>query len=446
MKIVGVDIGTTTISMVVVEEDSLEAVERHTIPNNCFLSGRPWERVQDAEEIVRRAKETLDQILDEYPDIAAIGLTGQMHGIVYADAAGRVLSPLYTWQDGGGNQPLSDGRSVCSILSEEYGITAATGYGMVTYLYHCKTGEVPAGAASICTIADYFGMVLTERTTPLVHISQAASLGLYDLQNGAFLLEILGQCGGNPDLAPEITADAVPLGTYRGIPVCVSLGDNQASFLGTVRDGANTVLVNVGTGAQVSVLSAYPYAGHGIDARPFTKDAYLLVGAAICGGAAYAALEQFFRSYAVAAGALDVPQYAVMKRLLEQQTDPAETLMVKTTFLGTRENPDETGSISGITIVNFHPAALIRGTLNGMAEELHGLYQVLQERAGISRSKLLASGNGVRRNEFLQKILGDTFALPCTVHPSEEEAACGAAICGIAMRKGTGLERWLLQS
>lgn len=443
MKIVGVDIGTTTISMVVVEKDSLEAVEKYTIPNNCFLPGQPWERIQDAQEIVRRAKETLDQILNVYPDIAAIGLTGQMHGIVYVDRAGNAVSPLYTWQDGAGNQPLSDGRSVCNILSQDCGITAATGYGMVTYLYHCKTGEVPAGAASICTIADYFGMVLTGRTAPLVHISQAASLGLYDLRKRAFLREILKENGANPDLTPEITDDAVSLGTYRGIPVCASLGDNQASFLGTVRDGTNTVLVNVGTGAQVSVLSEHPYAGHGIDARPFTKDAYLLVGATICGGAAYAALEQFFRSYAAAAGAPDVPQYAVMQRLLEQQPDPTEALSVQTTFLGTRENPHETGSISGITIANFQPAALIRGTLNGMAEELYGLYRVMREQAGIQRSKLLASGNGVRRNEILQKILSDVFDLPLTVHPSEEEAACGAAIATIAMLNGVTLEKWV---
>ena len=31
------------------------------------------------------------------------------------------------------------------------------------------------------------------------------------------------------------------IGCFQGIPVCVSLGDNQASFLGSVRDGANTV-------------------------------------------------------------------------------------------------------------------------------------------------------------------------------------------------------------
>ena len=31
--------------------------------------------------------------------ITSIGITGQMHGILYVDESGRGLSPLYTWQD-----------------------------------------------------------------------------------------------------------------------------------------------------------------------------------------------------------------------------------------------------------------------------------------------------------------------------------------------------------
>lgn len=58
-----------------------------------------------------------------------------------------------------------------------------------------------------------------------------------------------------------------------------------------------------------------------------------------------------------------------MRRLLEQQTDKTEALTVKTAFLGTGENPSDTGAISGISMANCHPAALIRGTLNGMAKE-----------------------------------------------------------------------------
>lgn len=446
MKTIGIDIGTTTISAVVMDPGTLDVVHRRTIQNSSFLPARrPWERTQDVRNIIAGSKSMLEELLRSFDDISSIGLTGQMHGIVYIDRHGKAVSPLYTWQDGCGNLPDFGGRSICGILAQDYGVSAPAGYGMVTYLYHSRAGLVPQDAASFCTISDYLGMELTGRSTPLVHISQAAGMGLFDHESRGFLQEILAQNGANPELVPQVTSELTPLGHFRGIPVCVSLGDNQASFLGSVRDGANTVLVNVGTGAQVSVLSGRRYEGHGIEARPLTKDSCLLVGAAICGGAAFAALERFFRTYAVAAGAPDVPQFEIMKRLLERQADQTEALTVKTTFLGTRTDPSDTGAILNIGMENFHPAALIRGTLTGMAKELYDFYRVLNEQAGISRRKLVAAGNGVRRNEALQHILSDMFGLPLTVERNEEEAALGAAAGAFAMGESISLERWLGQ-
>ncbi len=46
-----------------------------------------------------------------------IGFTGQMHGMLYVDASGMAVSPLYTWQDGSGEIPLEDGRTCVEILS-----------------------------------------------------------------------------------------------------------------------------------------------------------------------------------------------------------------------------------------------------------------------------------------------------------------------------------------
>lgn len=438
MKIIGIDIGTTTISAVVA--DGLRVVQKYTVANGCDLRTEcDWGRAQDTEKIVAKAKAVLDEILDLDNDIHAIGLTGQMHGILYADKNGKAVSPLYTWQDGSGNQREFGGKSVCEILAED-GFSAATGYGMVTYLYHSKKGLVPKTAASLCTIADYFGMALTGRVAPLVHISQAAGMGLYNCKKRVFMSETLAKHGANPALAPTITAEMEPLGTYRGIPVFASLGDNQASFLGSVRDTSNTILVNVGTGSQISVLSDRCDVGNGIEARPLTKDCYLLVGSALCGGAAFAALEQFFREYAVAAGASDVSQYDIMKSLLEHHKGQNEAWQVKTTFAGTRENPAQTGSIFGITTANFHPATLIRGVLNGMVDELYNMYQVMQKQAEISCLRLVASGNGIRKNPLLQQILGERFGMPMEVEQNEEEAAFGAAISAQNYYIGTGLK------
>lgn len=70
-----------------------------TVPGGAAVAGQPWERKQDARGIEHAALSLLDGLLQEFPDIGCVGLTGQMHGIVYVDAAGQLLSPLYTWQD-----------------------------------------------------------------------------------------------------------------------------------------------------------------------------------------------------------------------------------------------------------------------------------------------------------------------------------------------------------
>ena len=444
MKSIGIDIGTTTISVVVMDCHSYTVERKYTVKNGSFLpTGNSWVRIQDVPLILERVREVLEEILNASSDIAAIGLTGQMHGIIYVDKDGNAASPLYTWQDERGNLPDFDGRTLCVVLSEDYGVKAAKGYGMVTHLYHVKKGLVPAKAVSFCTIADYLGMTLTGRSRPLIHISQAAGMGLYDPVAKDFRRDIAEATGMDLSMLPTVTSEITQLGVYRGIPVSVSLGDNQASYIGSVTDGENSVLVNIGTGAQISVLSTQRYEGSGIESRPLTQNCFLLVGATICGGDAFAALEHFFREYAAAAGAPDVPQFEVMKRLLEQQSDQTEAWKVRTTFAGTREDPNQTGAIEGIRVANFHPASIVRGVLNGMAQELYDLYVNIQTGTGISKSKLIASGNGVRRNGALQNILRERFGMPLEVEQNEEEAAFGAAVSGLIATGTFSLEQWL---
>ena len=107
MRALGLDIGTTTISAVVVKTDEREIEKAYTISNDSFIgTDLPWEKIQEPEIIMRKVFQLLDEIFENYRDIHTIGLTGQMHGIVYLDENGKHIGPLYTWQDGRGNIPL----------------------------------------------------------------------------------------------------------------------------------------------------------------------------------------------------------------------------------------------------------------------------------------------------------------------------------------------------
>jgi len=427
MTSIGIDLGTTTVSAVVYGQGRV--LEARTLSGKGFLkTSNEWERLQEPEEMICQAKALLDELLLLYPDTAAIGLTGQMHGIVYLDKEGKSVSPLYTWQDGRGNLPVfGGGRSLVEWVREKTGVRVFSGYGLATHLFCCQKGEVPPESAGICTIADYFGMRLTGRKRPLIHISNGAGLGFFDGRKGVFCEDALRELGIDTGILPELARDFSLLGSYKGIPVTVAIGDSQASFLGTVGRKENTVLLNVGTGSQISLLWDRYFEAPGIEARPLTEGSYLLTGSSLCGGRAYAILERFLRSYAREAGAEDIPQYDIMGRLAEKGRQEKGGMKVATTFSGTRISPGLRGSITGIGEDNFTPEGLVYGVLEGMAQELFDFYRLIHEGTGVRVEHVMASGNGVRKNPTLQKIFSDLFGAELTLVPYREEAACGAA-------------------
>ena len=428
MKALGIDIGTTTVSAVVMDLSDRAVIESRTVPNGGFIPGQPFEKLQDPDSLVKKARGAVDELLGLHPDVSAIGLTGQMHGIVYLDAEGKAVSPLYNWEDASGDQPLADGTTVVGRLRKRGGVPAAAGFGCITYLYHVQTGRVPAEAVTFCTVMDYLGMALTGRTAPLVHVSNAAGLGLFDAETLSFRADILEQEGGEPAMLPEVTTEVSVLGTYRGIPVTAALGDHQAAFLGSIGFDQNIWSINVGTSSQISVLSDTYFEAEGIDVRPYLNGKYLLTGAALCGGRAYAILETFFRRYARALGAGEEARYDVLSALAAAADPEAGGLQVETTFSGTRTDPLKKGSITGITEANFTPENLARGVLRGIVQELYAFHQLICRGTSIGDSALVTSGNACRKNPILREEFAHIFGAEVRQAVYTEEAASGAAI------------------
>lgn len=412
MKAIGIDIGTTSVCGVVIDSTTGSVLESVTKNSHAFIDGcADWEKIQDAEKIISLAKEILDGLLTE--DIAVIGVTGQMHGIVYVDADGRSVSPLYTWQDGRGNLPYKDGKTYAEFLK------SASGYGNVTDFYNRENGIRPENAVRYCTIHDYFVMQLCGRKKPLMHSSNAASFGLYDLKENKF----------DYDIDVDITADYCIAGRYKNIPVSVAIGDNQASVFSTLAD-ENDILINVGTGSQVSVISDSIVSGEDIEVRPYFENKYLLVGAALCGGRAYSMLKSFYSEILGYVEAVsDDKVYEIMNKMLEKAD--ACTISVDTRFAGTRSNPGLCGSISGITTENFTPSQLTLGMLEGMAEELFAMYGKMNAK----RSGIVGSGNGVRKNPALVQAFEQRFGAKMKIPLHLEEASFGAALFGLISAK-----------
>lgn len=430
MKAIGLDIGTTTICAIVIETETGRVLQTVTEDNDTgIVPTVRYERLQNPEAILNKCISVLDSVFADNEDIVCIGVAGQMHGIVYLDEQGNALSPLYYWQDESGNQPYDSNESFAQRLSSLTGYPMASGFGATTVFCHTVKGSIPPGATSFCTIHDYVVMKLCGNTAPIVHASDAASFGLYDLTARSFDFFAIAAAGLDPSLFPKTVDDFTVAGQYRGVPVSVAIGDNQASFLGSVHDMDRCVLVNVGTGSQISYLTSATQTAPGLEIRPCFEDRYLCVGSSLCGGRAFALLENFLKETAsFVFGTQGGSAYPAMDAFLETASEPENPLSVSTRFSGTRGNPLERGSIHNIGVDNFTPQHLIWGVLEGMVSELLDMYALSGSR---SHSALVGSGNGLRKNNALKRLFETRFNLPLSIPSHREEAAFGAALFGM---------------
>lgn len=432
----GIDIGSTTLSFDVINISDGQEMESYTVPNDAQKEGKPYENLYDAELILDKVLTELERLTGgtKYPKPECIGITGQMHGIVYVDAAGRAISPLYSWMDGTGAQRLDalSGKSAADYLSELTGSRAATGMGMTTLLCHSLLGCVPEGAAAVCTVADYVAMRLTGRTRPYMHSSNAASLGAFDVRHGCFLTGAAEKAGIDCALLPEVTDGYETLGQYRGIPVAAAIGDNQASFFASVGALDGAVLVNIGTGSQISFLTSAFEARPRMEVRPLAGGRRIMVGSSLCGGRSLSILETFFRDTVRLVGGADygsayrsIDRY--LNELMQEGGEAAlqHSLTVDTSFCGTREEPWRTGAVTGITPENFTPEELIRGFFFGIADELKQLYLA----GGGHKPKLLViNGGAVRKSRYLRSVLEKLFQCRASVPAGREAAAYGSTV------------------
>ncbi len=406
MIAIGIDLGTTSVCGVALDTENGKVLSSVTKNSEAFISDcQPFEKIQSTEKIIDIAKGILDELMSE--DVSVIGVTGQMHGIVYIDKDGNAVSPLYTWQDGRGDFPYK-GTTYAKYLG------GATGFGCVTDLYNRENGIRPENAVTFCTIHDYFVMKLCGRKTPIVHASDAASFGCFDIETMQF----------TNGLSLDVTSDFKIAGEYKGIPVSVAIGDNQASVFSCIKEGE--LLLNFGTGSQISAICDKVIKGENIETRPYLGGKYLCVGAALCGGRAYSMLKDFYREILGYVGDYDEKQvYGIMDRMLEK---PCENpIIADTRFAGTRADSSIAGNLKNITIDNLNPSSLTYAILCGMVTELYEMFYGKD----IKYSALVGSGNGIRKNPALVRIAQEKFGMNMKIPAHLEEAAVGAAMFGL---------------
>lgn len=427
--LLGIDIGTTSISAQVISAADGRCIQTVNIDHNAALrlENAPDACAADAKALTERALSLVKSLTGTYGGIAAIGVTGQMHGIVCTDARSEILSPLYTWQNGFGLRKGPSGITVCEEIERKSGVRIPTGYGIVTYYAMRELDLVPENTAKLCTVSD----LLVSRLCgceALSHPSNAAALGAFDLGRKDFDPEALESLHIPRSLLPAIANDYRTAGYFVResvkIPVACAIGDNQSGVFGSLSDDGS-VLINVGTSSQVSFVTEERTARAG-EIRPYFDGKFLVSGAALCGGRAYSMLKDFIRSVLVSFGC-----EAGDRKIYEYLNSSARSaygtgLVADTRFCGSRGDPCHRGSISNIGIDDFGAGDLAAAILAGIIEELYELYSDM--RHGSDGREIVASGNAMRRNPVLRDMCARRFGSAARTPVHKEEAAYGAAL------------------
>lgn len=453
--ILSVDLGTTKLCAAAVDPETAVPLAIRSRPNDSQVACLPDDlHEQDPTRTVNLCLDLIRQVLADDAaagrQVDAIGISGQMHGVLLVDRDLRPLTNLITWRDrrtARSGEPGSITESL-SLLGPEVhqrtGCQLGVGYGGATLRWLDSNGYLPTQCTAL-TIASYLAAVLTG--VPALEETHAASWGIFDLTSYQWDGECIERLALPRRVLPEVRRSSEPLapvtdairdslGIAGAAAVCSPIGDAQASVIGAAGFSPDTIVLNLGTGGQISIPRAdYAY-NEELDAWPLPFGTFLQLGAALCGGWSYAYLRQFYQSVVrelCGVELSDEDAYERMNALAAASPPGSGGLTADTRFSGTRKDESIKGSVTGMDTSNLTPANLSRAVLEGLVRELHSMWLT----SGVqSTSRLVASGNAVRNNPALRSVIARIFDVDCRMSALPEEAARGA---GYAAAVGIGL-------
>jgi xylulokinase len=421
--LVGIDVGTTGVKTIAVAPDGevLARAER-SYPLSTPTPG--WSE-QDPEDWWTAAEAALEEVSADR-DVAGIGLSGQMHGLVALDASDRVVRPAILWNDQRTGAECAEIERVVGLdrLIELTGNRALSGFTAPKLLW-LRTHEPDAYAriARICLPKDYVRLRLTGSWA--IDVADASGTLLLDVARRRWSHAVLDALE-LPDawLPPVLESPSVSGTTATGVPVAAGAGDCAAAALGVGVDRTGPASIVLGTsGVVFAALPAY---------RPDERarvhvfchavpDAWHAMGVMLSAAGSL----QWLRD-AVAPGM----SFDALVAEAERWEPGAEGLLFLPYLQGERTphaDPDARGAFVGLQL-RHDRGAMVRAVLEGVAFGLRDSLELVRG-LGVEVTSARVSGGGARSALWL-RICASVLDLPMERTVAEEGSAFGAALLG----------------
>ena len=258
-RLLGLDVGTSSVKGIAIDGDgTVLAVAERGYP---LSTPRPGWSEQDPEDWWRGAAEVLDEL--DAANAAGIGLSGQMHGLVALDAAGRPLRPAILWNDGRTQAQCEEieQRIGFERLVQLTGNRALAGFTAPKLLWLAEhEPEVYGRIAHILLPKDYVRLKLTDDHA--IDVADASGTLLFDVAERGWSDEVVRALDVDPAWLPAVYESPATTGvTHGGVPVAAGAGDQAAGALGVgvVAEGGPASVVLGTSGVVFAALDRYAH-------------------------------------------------------------------------------------------------------------------------------------------------------------------------------------------
>lgn len=431
---IGIDVSTTASKALVIDEAG-QVVASHGAPHE-LSTPRPLWSEQDPRQWWDATCASLRAVLQQVSpaDVAAVGLTGQMHGLTLLDASDQVLRPAILWND-------QRTAAECAAITEQVG--AARLYQEIGSLMlpgftapkiawvRQHEPEVFRQVAHILLPKDYVRLLLTGAYA--TDVSDGSGMGLMEIGRRAWSDTMLAALDLPRALLPELcegpevcarvsAAGAAATGLRAGTPVVGGAGDQPATAIGSGILARGQTSITVGTSGVVFIANDQyqPEPDGRLHTFCHAVPGYWFhMGVMLSAAGGMRWLHD-----ALAAGS----SYDQLSDMAGQVPHGAEGLVFVPYLTGERHphpDPLARGAFVGLTL-RSGLGHLVRAVMEGVAFGLRDNLELLRG-LGVRPATAAVSG-GASQSAVWRQILTDIAGIPLYTINSSEGAALGAAI------------------
>jgi xylulokinase len=434
--LLGLDLGTGSVKALLATEDGGTLGEGSASypvrsPRHGWAETSPdewWSAVVEA---------TKGAVGERGAEVGAVGLSGQMHGVVLADEHGNPLRPAILWADTRSGEQLAAYRELDEDAAERLANPPAVGMAGPSLLWlRDHEPEAYASARWALQPKDWVRLRLTGEAA--AEPSDASATLLYDLLSDDWDYPVVEALRLRPGLfaplvasgetAGTLTSEAAgDLGLRAGLPVAAGAADTAAAQFGVGLLRPGLVQLTVGTGGQIVAPKAAPEPDPHLRThlyRAAGSDLWYSMAAIQNAGLALewarktlgASWEDVYEeAFAVPPGAGGV---AFLPYLSGERTP--------------RFDPDARGAWTGLGL-DHDRGNLLRAALEGVAFALREGLEALEE-ADTEVPELRLAGGGTAERAW-QQLLADVLDRPLRLLPGGVAAVASAR--GAALLAGS---------